>query len=100
MNRPNENDDENAWERLNAADPAGEGEATTGICVVPRKSLPASLRRILNNEPHEVTIDYYTLRRLMQRHNQAVALLREFLALHPVETDLTQRTRCLVDNPE
>lgn len=50
--------------------------------------------------PHEVGIDRATLRRLMQRHNQAIAMLREFLAMHPEESDLTKRARKLTGSPK
>jgi hypothetical protein len=50
-----------------------------------------------HNLPHETRIDLPTLRRLMQRHNQAIAMLREFLALHPEDSDLVSRARKLVN---
>lgn len=61
-----------------------------------RRTIVHSLR---HNLPHETRIDSVTLRRLVQRHNQVVAMLREFLALHPEDGDLVTRARQLVDNP-
>lgn len=55
---------------------------------------------LIHNLPHETRIDSVTLRRLLQRHNQAVVLLREFLAVHPEESDLVTRARQLVGHPE
>jgi hypothetical protein len=52
------------------------------------------------NLPHEVGIDRLTVRRLMQRHNQAIAMLREFLEMHPKESDLTKRARKLTGSPK
>lgn len=61
-----------------------------------RKAIVHSLR---HNLPHETRIDSVTLRRFVQRHNQAVAMLREFLAVYPEDSDLVTRARQLVDNP-
>ena len=49
---------------------------------------------------HETRIDSGTLRRLMQRHNEAIAMLREFLEMHPEKSDLTQRGRTLTGSPK
>ncbi|MGI4791150.1 MAG: hypothetical protein ACRYFS_20165 [Janthinobacterium lividum] len=64
-----------------------------------------NLRKILSrggipNLPREVSIDQFTLGRLMQRHNQAMAMLREFLVLHPEKSDLVSRARQLTENPK
>ena len=58
------------------------------------------LHALLHDLPHEVQIDHRTLRRLMQRHNQAIGMLREFLAVHSEDSDLVKRVHKLVDNPK
>lgn len=65
-----------------------------------RKRRETSLHAIIHNLPHEVSIDLPTLRRLLQRHNQAIAMLREFLEMHPEKSDLTQRARKLMGSPK
>ncbi len=65
-----------------------------------RERRKAIFHAIRHNLPHETRIDLPTLRRLMQRHNQAIAMLREFLEMHEEESDLVRRARQLVDNPE
>jgi len=60
----------------------------------------AIVHALIHNLPHETHIDSVTLRRLLQRHNQAVAMLREFLEMHPEENDLTKRARQATENPE
>ncbi len=64
-----------------------------------------NLRKIIahggtRNLSHEVGIDRAALRRLMQRHNQAIAMLHEFLEMHPEESGLTQRARKLTGSPK
>ena len=59
-----------------------------------------SLHAIIYNLPHEVGIDLPTLRRLLKWHNQALAMLREFLEMHPEESDLTKRARNLTGRPK
>ncbi len=56
------------------------------------------IHRIINDETYEVLINRLTLSRLVQRHNEAVALLREFLAVRPEANDLTRRARRFVDS--
>ncbi len=62
-----------------------------------RKAIIHSLR---HNLPHETRIDSVTLRRLLHRHNQAIAMLREYLSLHSEDSDLAKRARRLIDNPK
>lgn len=65
-----------------------------------RERRKTSLHAMIHNLPHEVGIDLPTLRRLLQRHNQAIAMLREFLEMHEEDAELVRRARQLVDNPE
>jgi hypothetical protein len=65
-----------------------------------RQRQNAIVHALRHNLPHETRIDSVSLRCLLQRHNQAVAMLREFLAIHPEDSDLVNRARQLVDNPE
>ena len=77
-----------------------DGEAALFQREMQEDRLNRNLRRLKNHEPYEVGIGSETLRRLMQRHNQALALLRELLAAHPEEGDLTRRARQLIDDAE
>lgn len=65
-----------------------------------RKRRNTLTHAMIHNLPREAHIDASTLRRLLQRHNQAVAMLREFIALHPEDGDLVSRARRLTDSPE
>ena len=65
-----------------------------------QKRRKAALHASIHNLPHQTSIDLPTLRRLVKRHNQAVAMLREFLAMHPEESDLTKKARKLTGSPK
>ncbi len=60
----------------------------------------AALHASIHNLPYQTSIDLPTLRRLVKRHNQAVAMLREFLEMHLEESDLTKRARKLTGSPK
>ena len=65
-----------------------------------QKRRKASLHAVIHNLPYQTSIDLPTLRRLLQRHNQAIAMLREFLEMHPEDSDLVKRARKLVNSPK